>query len=237
MQFKYNLIVTGSPFFYYFRFPIHGAVSGGNLKLLSWLVDVHHCPLKMTNTGNRHNQATTELIKTSKGRTVIDIAIEEQHVDILQYLVNQKRLKVSEDKGKNAQALLALEAVLKAMPKSPNCIEQTHWKSPSKKTKTESLQKHSNLPKRSPSFRHKKKYNQRSLVVNSSLFHISSPSHDDYDEYSDSDESERRDSFTSPLGERKLTQEGKKNDDDSVSTTLKDPVRKTNNILLIYILS
>ena len=119
-----------SPFIVYLlflllsRLPIHCAVAGGNLKLLVWLVDVHHCPLKMTNTNNRHKQGTTKLIKTSNGRTVVDIAIEDKKVDILQYLVNQKRVSVSSEGSKNLQALSALEAVLKAMPDSPKCVDQ-----------------------------------------------------------------------------------------------------------------
>ncbi len=116
-------------FFVCLRLPIHSAVAGGNLKLLIWLVDVHHCPLKMTNTNNRHKQSTLQLIKTSSGRTVLDIAIEDKKVDILQYLVNEKRVPMSSDNKKNAQALSALEAVLKAMPESPRYMDKNKFRS------------------------------------------------------------------------------------------------------------
>ena len=91
---------------------------GGNVKLLKWLIDVHHCPIKMTNTGNRNSHGTRQLITTSNGRTILDLAVEKKEVDILQYLVNQKKISVSSETGTNATALMALEAVLKAMPGS-----------------------------------------------------------------------------------------------------------------------
>ena len=60
------------------RFPIHCAVLGGGLKLFLWLVYVNFCPMKMTRTGNRNNQQVTEeLIKTSKKRSVFDIAMTD----------------------------------------------------------------------------------------------------------------------------------------------------------------
>jgi len=99
-------------------FPIHCAAMGGNVKLLKWLIDVHHCPIKMTNTGNRNSHGTRQLITTSNGRTILDLAVEKKEVDILQYLVNQKKISVSSETGTNATALMALEAVLKAMPGS-----------------------------------------------------------------------------------------------------------------------
>ena len=91
---------------------------GGNVKLLKWLIDVHHCPIKMTNTGNRNSHGTRQLITTSNGRTILDLAVVKKEVDVLQYLVNQKKISVSSETGTNANALMALEAVLKAMPGS-----------------------------------------------------------------------------------------------------------------------
>lgn len=104
----------------------------------------------MTNTNNRHKQGTTQLIKTSNGRTVVDIAIEDKKVDILQYLVNQKRVSVSSEGSGNLQALSALEAVLKAMPDSPRCIDQKRRKFNSQngvvlsRRKTEGIESRSN---------------------------------------------------------------------------------------------
>ena len=65
-------------------FPIHCATEGGNLLLLALLVDVHFCPIKIIRTGNKNNfQGSDELITTSRGRTVVEIAMAKQRVDIL----------------------------------------------------------------------------------------------------------------------------------------------------------
>lgn len=90
---------------------------GGNLKILKWLVDHHHCPLKLINTGNR-NKVTEDLITTSQNRSVLDIAIVHQHVDILRYLVQHKKVPVNDRKNKNQASLTALEAVLKVFPET-----------------------------------------------------------------------------------------------------------------------
>jgi len=117
--------------------PIHCAAMGGSLKVLSWLVDVHYCPLKMINTGNKTKKMNEELIATSNGRTVMDISMQNQKVDILRYLVQQKNIPVR-GKKKNQSSLVALEAVLKAFPKAPSgeYVKETplHRKSPSCKS-------------------------------------------------------------------------------------------------------
>ncbi len=57
---------------------------------------------------------TTELIKTSRGRTVIDIAIDNQRIDILKYLVNYKNISLSDGKNEDKASLAALEVVLRS---------------------------------------------------------------------------------------------------------------------------
>jgi len=98
-------------------FPIHCASEGGNLMLLAWLVDVHFCPIKRIRTnGNKTNsQASDELITTSRGRTVVEISMANQRVDILRYLVNEKNVSVCGVKNLQT-SLAALEAVLKSYP-------------------------------------------------------------------------------------------------------------------------
>lgn len=97
-------------------FPIHCAADGGNLMLLAWLVDIHFCPIKRIRTGNKINsQGSDELITTSRGRTIVEIAMANQRVDILRYLVNEKNLSVCGVKDLQT-SLAALEAVLKAYP-------------------------------------------------------------------------------------------------------------------------
>ena len=70
----------------------------------------------MTRTGNRNNQQVTEeLIKTSKKRSVLDIAMTKQRADILQNLVNEKY--VSPEGIRDVQTSIpALNAVLKSVP-------------------------------------------------------------------------------------------------------------------------
>mmetsp|Transcript_10832 Transcript_10832/g.20260 ORF Transcript_10832/g.20260 Transcript_10832/m.20260 type:complete len:698 (-) Transcript_10832:1128-3221(-) len=94
--------------------PIHCAAEGGSLDLLVWLVEVHYCPLKRIRTGNRHKtQQTDEMITTSKGRTVLDLAMASKNVDIIRYLVNDKKIDIYGIKDLNI-ALNALDAVLKS---------------------------------------------------------------------------------------------------------------------------
>lgn len=95
-------------------FPIHCAAQGGNLLLVRWLVDAHYCPIKMIRTGNKH-KGTNELLGTSKGRNVLDIAMAGQHTDILRYLVKEKDVSVYEIKDLKT-SLNALEAILNSIP-------------------------------------------------------------------------------------------------------------------------
>ncbi len=96
--------------------PIHCAAEGGSLRLLQWLVDVHFCPIKRIRTGNRNKQnLEDELITTSKGRSILEIAMAGKHVDILNYLVNDKKISFDGIRSLDV-ALGALEAVLFAFP-------------------------------------------------------------------------------------------------------------------------
>jgi hypothetical protein len=163
----------------------------------------------MTHTGNRNSQGVTELIKTSQGRTVLDIAIQDMRVDILKYLVNQKNLSVS-TAGKDVKALLALEAVIKAMPQS---IKTKTNKSPSKKTmkKTNYLTS-PEMSSSHPSF-------QKNMSVPS--YKISSPTNSTESEIFDDID----DAYDSDLDDSRKPAKGvERNDDESVSTTVQDPV-------------
>lgn len=177
----------------------------------------------MTNTGNRNSHVTTQLIQTSKGRTVLDIAIENTGVHILQYLVNQKKLSIPSD-GKNAQALMALEAVLKAMPESPPVPDKTQRKAIASKTLLDKQNRKyvkQSLTKQALGM--DSRFNQRA-TVNSSfvapLYNVGSED-DMYSDYGGSN-----DSFDNE-GELGLLDESQIEDDESVSTTIKDPVSKS----------
>ena len=161
----------------------------------------------MINTGNRNSHGTTQLIKTSKGRTVIDIAIEEKNIDILQYLVNQKKVSVSSEGGKNnMQALSALEAVLKAMPESADKVGK----------KESSFSQISGLNCR-------EKIGHGPYNTNPPLYKISSPRH-----YRDFDTGENdQDSYNTSLDDSEADADRNKliDEDESVATTVQDPVR------------
>ncbi len=100
-------------------FPIHCAVEGGNLEIVHWLMDEHFCPIKVVRTGSNKNSRQGSgydvPILTSKGRSVLAIALQGLKVDILRYLVVEKGVSVYEMKDLK-YSLQALEAVLHAFP-------------------------------------------------------------------------------------------------------------------------
>ena len=97
-------------------FPIHCAAQGGNLKLLRWLVDVHYCPISLVRTGNKKiDGCENQPIVTSKGRSILNIAMSAQKVEMIRYLVKEKNLSVYEITDlKITQD--ALQAVLSHVP-------------------------------------------------------------------------------------------------------------------------
>ena len=90
------------------RYPIHCAASSGNIELLRWLIDTHKCPYRysvprLRSSVTKRNQhgnhdidtsivSPTLLIPTSNGRTILDLPLENDHADILQYLTKEKRI-------------------------------------------------------------------------------------------------------------------------------------------------
>ena len=105
--------------------PIHCAVEGGSEELLRWLVDVHYCPIydmslsaekndrgiivavndvaemfknlaPSTNTAKKKEYSFLPTLKTSKGRSLLDIAMMTKHVGIMKYLINEKKVSVYE---------------------------------------------------------------------------------------------------------------------------------------------
>lgn len=99
------------------RFPIHCAIIGQSERLLRWLVDVQCCPIHLTSTANKgkYEEDALPTIQTSKGRSVMDIAMEMKNVGVLKYLVNERGVSVYEVKDL-ALALGALESVINAFP-------------------------------------------------------------------------------------------------------------------------
>lgn len=119
---------------------MHCAIEGNSEKLLRWLVDVQFCPIKVVSTGNKgksvslkpgNNVSTNGVgngylhtLRTSKGRSVLSIAMSTKHVKILRYLVNEKDVSLYEikdvmeaNKGKDIDMVLgAMDAVIRAIP-------------------------------------------------------------------------------------------------------------------------
>lgn len=102
-------------------YPIHCAVEGGNSNVVRWLMDDHFCPIKLIRTGSgkkakRGTSGSTDVpILTSKGRSVMTIAMSGLQIDILRYLVIERDVSVYEAKDLKS-SLRALEAALQALP-------------------------------------------------------------------------------------------------------------------------
>ena len=101
-------------------YPIHCAVEGGNTNVVRWLMDDHFCPIKLIRTGSgkrakRGMTGTDVPILTSKGRSVMTIAMGGLKIDILRYLVIERDVSVYEAKDLKS-SLRALEAALQALP-------------------------------------------------------------------------------------------------------------------------
>lgn len=101
-------------------YPIHCAVEGGNLSIVRWLMEDHFCPVKVIRTGGGSKKSKKGgdqdyPILTSKNRSVLTIAMDNVHVNVLRYLVIDNGFSIYESKDLKG-SLRALEAVLAALP-------------------------------------------------------------------------------------------------------------------------
>lgn len=101
-------------------YPIHCAVEGGNLSIVRWLMEDHFCPVKVIRTGGgvkKSKKAGNQdyPILTSKNRSVLTIAMDNIHINVLRYLVIDSGFSIYESKDLKG-SLRALEAVLNALP-------------------------------------------------------------------------------------------------------------------------
>ena len=101
------------------KYPIHCAVEGGNLSIVRWLMEDHFCPVKVIRTAGgakKSKEGSQDYpILTSKGRSVLTIAMDNIHVNVLRYLVIDCGFSIYESKDLKG-SLRALEAVLNALP-------------------------------------------------------------------------------------------------------------------------
>jgi hypothetical protein len=94
--------------------PIHMAIRGGNLSLIKWLLFDHYCPLyKSGKDGQR------ALLLTSKGRSPIDMALEQPRPEILKFLVSNQGLSLMEGaKKENRNCMSHLMCLIEVIPES-----------------------------------------------------------------------------------------------------------------------
>jgi len=99
-------------------YPVHCAVLGGNLDVLKWLVDENCCPIKSFRVaGNAKDSARYTAIVTSKGRSLLGIAMENEDLQIVRYLVVEKGIALSGEQDVTPHLLCRnLEKVLRLLP-------------------------------------------------------------------------------------------------------------------------
>jgi len=102
-------------------YPVHCAILSGSLSLFKWLVDDLHCPinskrrkLPMSPKGPLASLAR-EQVRSSKGSSVLDVAMEAQELGILHYLVIEKGVSIMDYKNLFV-ALRTFEATLRHLP-------------------------------------------------------------------------------------------------------------------------
>lgn len=104
--------------------PIHCAAQGGNLDILRWLLEDHFCPIKRvvkSNSSKKGGKADV-MVRTSKDRTVLSIAMSSMKVEMIRYLVIDCGVSIYEAKDLQA-ALRSLEAALHILPPPIDALE------------------------------------------------------------------------------------------------------------------
>lgn len=93
-------------------YPIHCAVLGGNLKLIKWLVDTKCVPLHKSSKKSRRKGPRDGTLTTSKGKTILELAIIMNNIDVVRYLVCDKNISILSYRDLSS-ALITLESALK----------------------------------------------------------------------------------------------------------------------------
>jgi hypothetical protein len=102
-------------------YPVHCAVLGGNLHLLQFLVDENCCPIRSIRvSGSVKDQSSKYIpVVTSKGRSLLGIAMEGENLSIVRYLVVEKGLSLSDEKDLTHDLLCRnFEKLLRVAPES-----------------------------------------------------------------------------------------------------------------------
>mmetsp|Transcript_40811 Transcript_40811/g.98419 ORF Transcript_40811/g.98419 Transcript_40811/m.98419 type:complete len:661 (-) Transcript_40811:247-2229(-) len=104
--------------------PIHCAAQGGNINILRWLLEDHFCPIKrvVRSSSSKKGGKSDVMIRTSKDRTVLSIALSSMNVEMIRYLVVDCGVSIYEAKDLQA-ALRSLEAALHLLPPPVDTVE------------------------------------------------------------------------------------------------------------------
>jgi FYVE zinc finger len=100
-------------------FPVHCAVLGGNIELLKFLVDELCCPIKTFHIASnaRNSKSVVTPIVTSKGRSLLGIAMNHEKLDIVRYLVTEKGVSLTSEKDVTTDMLCrCFEKTLRLTP-------------------------------------------------------------------------------------------------------------------------
>lgn len=92
-------------------YPVHYAVLGGNLDILRWLMDVKRC--------SSVNVTQKQPLATQTGWTLLGLAAYCGHVNMIQYLVQQKRCSVTEIKD-----VVTLQRAMHALLRLPGPLPE-----------------------------------------------------------------------------------------------------------------
>lgn len=110
-------------------YPVHCAALGGNLQLLRWLVDAHCCPIKSVRVSGKTKDSAGKYtpIVTSKGRSLLGIAMEKGNVSMIRYLVVKKGISLAGEKDITTSMLIQnLDAALRLLPDDSRPSRRQH---------------------------------------------------------------------------------------------------------------
>lgn len=111
-------------------YPVHCAVLGKSLWLLKWLVDDNCCPLRSIRIGSGgigSKKVTYTPILTSTSRTLLNIALTNNSIDIMKYLVVEKNMKLQDEMNLPMETLLQnLDSVLRVLPTGNYDLQTQH---------------------------------------------------------------------------------------------------------------
>lgn len=72
---------------------MHLAVSGGNLQLIKWLIEVKKCAIAERVAAG---SAQTKPLLTATGLSLLGVACYRGHKDVMNYLLHEKHARVQE---------------------------------------------------------------------------------------------------------------------------------------------